>query len=83
MDFAATQHAAEVIAERGIRRQWIVTALHDPRVRCPDAADPELEHCLAIIEENGSRVLRVIFKRNTSPPLVITAFFDRKMKGKL
>ncbi len=49
----------------------------------PDPEDPALEHHLAPISAFGFRVLRVVYKRGTVPPLVITAFFDRAMKGKL
>ena len=62
---------------------WVETALNNPLLVQPDADDAELEHRLAVITNNGHRVLRVVVKRNTQPALVITAYFDRKMKGKL
>jgi hypothetical protein len=57
--------------------------LGNPSLVHPDVADAELEHYLAVVAEQGNRVLRVIIKRGTMPPRVITAYFDRKMKGKL
>ena len=81
--FDTTNHAAAVIAERGIRQEWINFVLASPALSHPDVADKELEHRLAVIPEYGSRVLRVIMKRDTVPPRVITAYFDRTMKGKL
>jgi hypothetical protein len=57
--------------------------LTGPALTQPDADVAELEHRLAIIADYGNRVLRVVVKRNTQPLLVITAYFDRTMKGKL
>lgn len=49
----------------------------------PDPDDPDLMHALRSIEEFSYRVLRVIFNQARTPPHVVTAFFDRAMKGKL
>lgn len=57
--------------------------LVDPALVLPDAVDAELEHRLAIIADYDNRVLRVIVRRNTDPTMLITAYFDRTMKGKL
>jgi hypothetical protein len=81
--FETTRHAAVVIAARNIRPEWIESALTHPALVQPDANDSELEHRLAVIADCGMRVLRVIVKRNVQPALVITAYFDRAMKGKL
>jgi hypothetical protein len=81
--FHTTKHAATVIAARNIKREWFETALTRPALVQPDADDAELEHRLAIIADYGNRVLRVVVKRNTQAALVITAYFDRTMKGKL
>ncbi len=42
-----------------------------------------LTHALRAIPEFGDRVLRVIYNRTKHPPHIVTAFFDRSMKGKL
>ncbi len=81
--FEVTKHAAVVIAARGIKHEWIEHAILHPSKVHADAADPMLEHHLAPISAFGFRVLRVIFKRGTVPPMVVTAYFDRTMKGKL
>lgn len=80
--FYTTKHAAAVIAARNIQQKWIETALSNSALVQPDADDAELEHRLAVIANNGNRVLRVVVKRNTQPAFVITADLDRKMKGK-
>jgi hypothetical protein len=47
-----------------------------------DTKDPSLEHRFVRIPEFGSRVLRVIINIEATPPRVVTAYFDRAMKGK-
>jgi hypothetical protein len=48
-----------------------------------DKDDPQLIHHLARIAEHGNRVLRVVFNNQVSPVLVVTVYFDRKLKGNL
>jgi len=81
--FDTTKHAAAVIAARGIKTEWIAYALQSPSKTQPDEEDSALEHHLAPIAAFDFRVLRVVYKKGTVPPLVITAYFDRTMKGKL
>ncbi|MBI4754285.1 MAG: DUF4258 domain-containing protein [Betaproteobacteria bacterium] len=81
--FDTTKHAATVIAARKIKQEWIDSVLQHPILTQPDPADVELEHRLAVIADYGDRVLRVVCKRETAPVMVITAYFDRTMKGKL
>ena len=81
--FDTTKHAAAVIAARGIKAEWIVYALQNPSKMHPDEEDSALEHRLAPIADFDFRVLRVVYKTGTIPPMVITAYFDRTMKGKL
>ncbi|MEW6292312.1 MAG: DUF4258 domain-containing protein [Pseudomonadota bacterium] len=81
--FYTTKHAAAVIAARNIKPEWIESALTVPALVQQDADDAELEHRLAAIADNGNRVLRVVVKLDTQPATVITAYFDRAMKGKL
>jgi len=81
--YCATKHAAEVIATRKIEDDWIRLALQLPAKTHPDESVPTLEHRLAPIPAYDFRILRVIYKKGTIPPLVVTAYFDRTMKGKL
>jgi len=48
-----------------------------------DRADSELEYALAPIPEREGRILRVVYDRRVDPVRVVTAFFDRTMRGKL
>ncbi|HZW08763.1 MAG TPA: DUF4258 domain-containing protein [Phycisphaerales bacterium] len=82
-EYRLSRHAQGVIERRGIKPTWITRTLADPVARRPDAIDPNLTHALRPIAEFGGRVLRVVYNGGETPPLVITAFFDRSKKGKL
>lgn len=57
--------------------------LDAPRRVDQDATDPELKHALGPIEEQGGKVLRVVYSDSVRPVRIITAYFDRSLKGKL
>jgi len=81
--FTKTKHAAYVMTLRKIQDGWVESVLTTPFRVDDDLCDPGLQHFLAPIADCERRVLQVIVKRATMPPLVITAFFDRTLKGKL
>jgi len=83
LKFELTKHASVVITERNIPEEFISRVIGNPGLKMDDREDPALVHYLAEIIENDSRVLRVIVTKNSSPIRVITAFFDRSMRGKL
>lgn len=80
--FDLTAHAAIVIAEREIEMAWLDLALTRPERVEADRLDPSLEHALVSIPERGDRVLRVVYNPSHRPPKVITAYFDRRQRGK-
>jgi len=47
-----------------------------------DGADPTLQHAIGPISENGDRFLRAIYNPGTAPWRIVTAYFDRGLKGK-
>ena len=83
MEYTLSTHATTTIRERNIRAEWIAATLSAPAATESDPVDPTLIHALRVIPEFGERVLRVIYNRTGQPPHVVTAFFDRGMKGKL
>lgn len=83
MKFTLSAHAETVIAERGIRADWIELALAQPQSTHADDADPALVHHLVEIAAFENRVLRVVVNAGSDTPRVVTAFFDRAMRGKL
>ncbi len=83
MEFTLSTHASTTIQERRIQLAWIEEAISRPKRTEVDAGDPQLTHALSVVPEFGDRVLRVIYNHTKYPPHVVTAFFDRGMKGKL
>ena len=81
--YELTEHAYERIKERGISLEWLERTLFKPIRVEPHEKDPELTYALAVIPEYGNRVLRVVYKTTETPIKVITAYFDRSLKGKL
>lgn len=80
--FVLTEHARVALAERGIELAWVERVLTDPQWTALDEADPELRHAAGRIAEHGDRYLRVIYNSNAIPWRVVTAYFDRSLRGK-
>ena len=66
-DFELTAHAATVIAEREIDIAWITRTLERPDRTETDRDD---------------RILRVVYNPSVNPLRVVTAYFDRRQRGK-
>lgn len=77
-----TEHAATVIGEREIDIAWVERVMAAPERTEADRSDPALRHAMAAIPERESRVLRVVYNPSTTPPRVITCYFDRRQRGK-
>ncbi|MHB0979257.1 MAG: DUF4258 domain-containing protein [Thermoleophilia bacterium] len=78
-----TQHARDVIEARGIDPVWVASAVNSPEATVRDIRDAQLTHALRRIPEHGNRALRVVYNHTVDPPRVVTAYFDRTLKGKL
>lgn len=61
----------------------LAAVLRHPAATAPDADDPQVRHAMAPIEEYGRRVLRVVYNEQVEPWRIVTAFFDRALKGRL
>ena len=83
MKFELTKHAQEAVRERAIPIEWIERTLDTPELVLPDPNDATVERRFRRIPEFGGRVLRVAVGTTDEPKQVVSAFFDRKMKGKL
>jgi hypothetical protein len=83
MAYLLSAHAETSIREREIAPAWIDAAMNEPDMRLPHESDPTLYQALKRIPDFGDRVLRVIVNATKEPPLIVTAYFDRTMKGKL
>jgi hypothetical protein len=80
--YRLTAHAATVVAEREIDLAWIGRVLSTPDWTEPDQIDPALTHALGRIAERDHRVLRVVYNASVHPLRVVTAYFDRRQRGK-
>ena len=78
MSYELTEHARDALEKRRIALEWVEHAFDVPEATEADPIDPDLEHRLARIPEWGNRVLRVIVNGKTTPPRIVTAFFDRR-----
>ncbi len=78
-----TQHARDVLEERRISIDWVNRVIEAPVLVCEDEEDEQLVHALAPIAEREGRVLRVVYNQGAHNVRVITAYFDRSMRGKL
>jgi hypothetical protein len=76
-------HALDVLEERQIAQDWVQRVVDHPVLLVADRVDPNLEHALAPVAEREGRALRVVYNRGVDPVRVVTAFFDRTMRGKL
>ncbi len=80
-EYELTAHANTVLEERGIRRDWLERVLASPERSEPDRVDPELQHAIGRIAENDDRYLRVIYNATVTPWRIVTAYFDRGLRG--
>ena len=76
-----TRHARHVMAERRIPSEWAELAVTEPALRMDDPGDPDVERFFRPFPEYGGRMLRVVVNTRAAPWRVISAFFDRSMKG--
>ena len=80
--YELSEHATGVLAEREIATTWVVRVLAAPERTERDRSDPELMHALGRIAERDGRVLRVVYNAVVQPPRIVTAYFDRRERGK-
>jgi hypothetical protein len=83
MDYDLSNHARDVLAERRIQTTWLERALSAPARVEASEGDATLESRFVRIREYGDRVLRVVVNKQVAPVRVVSAYFDRTMKGKL
>ena len=83
VDLEFSEHAVRAMEERRILEEWVVRAVQEPILRAPDLNDSEIERFYCKIPEKEGRVLRVAVNIHVAPWRVVSAFFDRTMKGKL
>ena len=78
-----TLHALDVMERRGIRLAWVERTVAAPAQRTRDPYDEAVERFYSRVSERGGRVLRVAVNTESDLWRVVTAFFDRSMRGGL
>jgi len=83
VDFVLSAHAEVVIANRSIEREWLEQVLERPERVEADKVDPTLKHAIGRISVHPGRVLRVVYNDAVEPRRIVTAYFDRTLRGQL
>ena len=72
-----TRHAQTMMAERGIKEEWIKKTVSEPDATEVDPRQSDVLRAFRVIPENGNRVLRVVYATIGDTIRIVTAFFDR------
>ncbi len=78
MRFDLSAHAKEMMVSRSILKNWIKATVEEPSVII--YIDECEAHYFRTIKENQNRCLKIVV--NPTKSLIVTAFFDRKMRKK-
>jgi len=73
-----SRHFLNMLTERGIKPEWVDMTINDPY--STDEYDDGTLHYIKQIPEFGDRWLRVIVNASVSPIILVTAFFDRRLR---
>jgi len=73
-----SKHFVDMLTERGIKQDWINRAIEAPDSK--KEYDDGTCHYIKRIPEFADRWLRVIVNISTSPAILVTAFFDRRLR---
>ena len=72
-----------MVEARASRLDWLERVLVNPERTESDRADSELRHAICRIADNDGRYLRVIYNASATPWRIVTACFDRGLRGEL
>lgn len=72
-----TQHAIDMLAERGIERAWVERTILQPDAIEPDPRHGDRQRAFRIVPERDGRVLPVVYAQSGQECRVITLFLDR------
>ena len=75
-----SKHLCEMLVQRNISDVWVLRAFNDPDYI--ESYDDGIRHYLKKIVENENRWLRVVVNVDVIPNKGVTAFFDRRLRGK-
>lgn len=81
VDIEFSSHARDMLLERNISEEWVRQTLDSPD-RPEVRADNNI-HYIKAIPEHGGRFLRVVVNLHAVPKLIVTVFFDRRLRRQL
>ena len=81
--YTLTEHAKRRISDRSIQLEWVTKTLTSPEKVEVDSEDSSKSHAFRVIPESGGNVLHIVYNGNVNPWIIISAYFDRKYKGKI
>ena len=73
-----SKHFADMLIERGIKKEWVNLVLDSPD-RVEEKGDGT-RHLIKRIPEFGNRWLRIVVNTTTAPEILVTAYFDRRVR---
>lgn len=73
-----SRHFRDMVAERSIKQEWISQTIETPDVK--KEYDDGTRHYIRQIPEYDNRWLRVIVNVSVMPAVLVTAFFDRRLR---
>ena len=82
-DYIFSEHAFFAVTVREIDNDWLLRCLEIPDLTELSKKDESVTYYFKKISENGERVLRVAVNTKVDPKVIVTAYFDRTMRGKL
>ena len=77
MIFTYSDHAAAMLAERGLERDWVERTILEPDSTEPDPTHPERVRAFRSVPERDGRILRVVYVPEDGSCRIITVFLDR------
>ena len=77
-EYEFSEHAREMLKERGIQESWVRRAIEQPATQEPK--EDGTVHYIKVIDEFGGRYLRVIVNPDVDPKKIVTQFFDRRLR---
>ena len=75
-----SKHLHEMLKQRNIAESWVQRAINNPDYF--ESRDDGTMHYLKKIIENDNRWLRIVVNVQDIPNKAVTAFFDRRLRGK-
>ncbi|MBW4620504.1 MAG: DUF4258 domain-containing protein [Cyanosarcina radialis HA8281-LM2] len=75
MSFYISRHAEEELERRGIQREFLDSVLSDPQQIVEDRDGKRAYQSQFLFENGKTYLVRAIVADNTSPAIVLTAFY--------